>query len=239
MDTRRDSDNSDASDPYFCVSCRRADPEAAGHGPGIDAPFAISGGLANTAPWPITRWLWRETSPRRSHGAVSWPGGPSSLSGRVRKIEASGGPALGPLQSILVELFSGLGGLPTLAGIPMAMVGPVPIFSVRVQDELSSIKRSSRIRLMLPGRIWVSPAMRRPCSQLAGLVAMVLGACGPLCSDFGCFREGANDLTQQHAMGSGKFRAYPARGHPVLGEILENIVVRIHNRRIGQRLSIG
>jgi hypothetical protein len=102
-DTRRDSDNSDASAPYFCVSCGRAHPEAAGLGPGIDAPFASSGsfGLANT-PSAIAWWLWRETRPRPSHGAVSWASGCSALSDRL---EVSPSPSVANRVSLRAGLY--------------------------------------------------------------------------------------------------------------------------------------
>jgi hypothetical protein len=84
MVTRRNSDDSDASAPSTCVGCRCACPEATSCEPGIDIPFTSSGsfGLASTPPGATTRWLWRETRPRSPHGAVPWPGGPSSLSDR-------------------------------------------------------------------------------------------------------------------------------------------------------------
>jgi hypothetical protein len=100
----------------------------------------------------------------------------------------------------------GLAALPTLASIPMATLLLGPIFTVRVANELTSIKPPS---LDAAGAHFGQPDCDDPTciSRRAGTWRLRRA-----CSHFCCIREGANDLRAAKRNGFGQLRAHSASG---------------------------
>jgi hypothetical protein len=201
MDTRRDSDNSDASAPYFCVSCGRAYSEAAGHGSGIDAPFRR-----------LRRLRWSRKHRCLANYSVAVAGDESAtlarasvVARRTFLVEWSRSVRSKRAAATRYDRFNHWRGRSLTANLRDGGECHRRRFSsscsavwLRFQPSRAyrwrwycscrssrsvcrtSSARSSRRRLMLPGRISVGPAMRRPCSHPALLVALVLGGSGPL-----------------------------------------------------------
>jgi putative oxidoreductase len=117
------------------------------------------------------------------HGYAKLARGPEDFTGILH---ALGMPhaALLAWATILVEIFGGLavllGAFIPLAGLPMAFVLLVAIFTVHLPNGFSSIKLQS---VSAAGAHFGQPGYETDLLYLAGLVALVLGGSGPLALD--------------------------------------------------------
>jgi len=117
------------------------------------------------------------------HGYAKLARGPEHFTGILHALGVPY-PALLAWATILVEILGGLavllGIFIPLAGLPMAVVLLVAIFTVHLPNGFSSIKLQS---VSAAGAHFGQPGYETDLLYLAGLAALVLGGSGPLALD--------------------------------------------------------